>query len=160
MNVFVFDNYLEYVSPADGVTVLRHMLLELPSFKDHTILYDFTYSDLAPEQKAILHESGDPVAVRLLNNLPARSKEELRKLMIVTPAQLRLALLQSGILPSQITDVISQLPDAAQRETVGILWEYATQFERNHPFVAQIGIMFGKTEEEIDQIFTVAKTLN
>lgn len=160
MNVFVFNNYLEYVSPNDHVTVLRHQLIDLPQFKNETILYDFSYDDLAPEQKAILPMSEDPIAKRLLTNLPARTIEELRALMVVTPAQIRLALLQAGIPPASITAAITQIPDDTARETASILWEYATQFERNHPFVAQIGAALNKTDEEIDAIFTVAKTLN
>lgn len=159
MNVFVFKTYLEYASPADG-TVMRQTIKDIGEFAEHNILYQFTYDDLSPQQQEIVGMSEDPIAVRVANRLPARTIEQIRDYMVITPAQLRLALLQSGITPSQITDVISQLPDATQRETAAILWEYATQFERNHPFVAQIGIMFGKTEEEIDQIFTVAKTLN
>jgi acyl-CoA synthetase (AMP-forming)/AMP-acid ligase II len=159
MNVFVFKTYLEYVSPADG-TVMRHVLKDIGEFAEHNLLYQFTYDDLSPQQREIVGMSEDPVAVRVANRLPARTTEELRAMMVVTPAQIRLALLQVGITPSQITATIAQIPDEVQRETASILWEYATQFERNHPFVTQIGLVLGKTDEEIDQIFAVAKTLN
>lgn len=160
MNVFAFQTYLEFVSPNDNVTVMRYSYKDIGELINETILYQFTYDDLAPEQKAILGESDDPIAQRLLTNLPARTMEELREYMVVTPAQIRLALLQAGIPPASITAAITQIPDDTARETASILWEYATQFERNHPFVAQIGAALNKTDEEIDAIFTVAKTLN
>lgn len=160
--IFIFSTYLEFVSPGDGKTVIRLPQSELNNCKEagDTVVYSFTYDDLSPEQKAILPESGDPIAQRLLTNLPARTTEELRALMVVTPAQIRLALLQAGISPASVTAAIELIADDTTRETASILWEYATQFERNHPFVSQIGAVLGKTDEEIDAIFAVAKTLN
>lgn len=159
MNVFVFETYLEYASPADG-TVMRHILKDIGEFAEHNLLYQFTYDDLSPQQKEIIGMTGDPIAVRVASGLPARTAEQLRALMVVTPAQLRLALVQSGISLETINNAIAMIPDQIQRDTATILWEYATQFERNHPFVAQIGAALNKTDEEIDAIFTIAKTLN
>lgn len=159
MNVFVFENYLEYVSPNDGVSVMRHQLSELTNFKEHTILYDFNYSDLAPEQKAILNQSDDPIAIKLLNNFPARSKEELRKLMVVTPAQLRLALLETGVDLEAIDTAIAGISDIKQKKQSEILWNYANEVQRNHPMISSFGNMLGLTEEQIDFIFSIAKTI-
>lgn len=159
MNVFVFKTYLEYVSPNDKVTVMRHILKELSDFAEHNILYQFTYDDLAPEQKAILHYSEDPIAQRLLTNLPARTTEELRKLMVVTPAQIRLALISSGISLTTINNAFNAIEDPVEREKAQVLWEYATIVERTNQFGNAIGAMLGKTEEEIDAIFQLASTL-
>lgn len=159
MNVFVFENYLEYVSPNDDVSVMRHQLSELNNFKEHTILYDFTYSDLAPEQKAILNESGDPIAKRLLTNLPAREKETLRKLAVVTPAQLRLALLEIGVDLESIDTAIANIADIKQRKQAEILWNYANEVQRNHPLISSFGKTLGLSEEQIDDIFSLAKTI-
>lgn len=38
-------------------------------------------------------------------------------------------------------------------------WEYATEFERNHPLVVGLGASLGKTSEELDAIFTLAATI-
>lgn len=159
MNVFVFENYLEYVSPNDGVSVMRHQLSELSNFKEHTILYDFNYSDLEPEQKKILNDSGDPIAKRLLTNLPAREKTTLRKLAVVTPAQLRLALLEVGVDLSSIDTAIAGIADAKQRKQAEILWNHANEIQRNHPLISSFGSMLGLTEEQIDSIFSLAKTI-
>lgn len=160
MNVFVFKTYLEYVSPNDKVTVMRHILKELSDFAEHNILYQFTYDDLAPEQKAILHYSEDPIAQRLLTNLPARTTEELRALMVVTPAQIRLALIAAGIDLTAIDSAFDSIENVAERQKAKVLWEYATIVERNNPFVTAIGGLLGKTPEDIDAIFSLAKTLN
>ena len=159
MNVFVFKTYLEYVSPNDKVTVMRHILKELSDFAEHNILYQFTYDDLAPEQKAILHYSEDPIAQRLLTNLPARTTEELRALMVVTPAQLRLALVEVGIDIDAIDTAIAGIADVKERKKAEILWHYANEVQRNHPLISTFGLMLGKTEEEIDAIFQLASTL-
>jgi len=159
--IFVFETYAEFLSPNDGVTVMRIPVNDLDQFTNSgdTVLYDFSYSDLAPEQKAILTQSEDPIAVKLLNNFPARSKEELRALTTVTPAQIRLALIESGISLAIIDNALNSIEDSVEREKATVLWEYATIVERNNPFVTSIGAMLGKTEEEIDAIFALALTL-
>lgn len=159
MNVFAFQTYLEFVSPNDNVTVMRYSYKDIGELVNDTILYQFTYDDLAQPQKDILHLSEDKIAKRLLTNLPARTTEELRALMVVTPAQIRLALISNGISLSVINNAFNAIEDPVEREKAQALWEYATIVERNNPFVVAIGAMIGKTEEEIDAIFSLAKTL-
>lgn len=160
--IFAFQTYFEFVSPSDNVTVVRIPLSDINIFKesDDTVLYEFTYDDLAPEQKSILSSSGDPIAVKLLNNFPARSKAEIRAMTAVTPAQIRLALIANGISLALIDNALNSIEDSVERERATVLWEYATIVERNNPFVNAIGTMLGKTPEEIDAIFSLAKTLN
>jgi hypothetical protein len=159
--IFAFTNYFEFVSPSDNSTVIRLPIAELDMFKEDgdVILYEFTYSDLSPEQKAILHQSEDPIAVKLLNNFPSRSKAEMRALTTVTPAQIRLALIENGISLATITNALNAIEDSVEREKATVLWEYANVVERNNPFVNAIGTMLGKTPEEIDAIFSLAQTL-
>lgn len=86
--------------------------------------------------------------------------EELRALMVVTPAQIRLALIASGIDLSIIDTAFNAIENVAERQKAQVLWEYATIVERNNPFVIAIGGLLGKTPEEIDAIFQLASTLN
>jgi hypothetical protein len=157
-DIYVFQNYIEFVSEFDG-SVIRIPISEIEQYRNDNLMYDFRIDDLPPASRQILGQSEDPIAVKLLNNFPSRSKEELREYMVVSPAQIRLALLQVGITPSTISTAINSIQDDTTRETASILWEYANGFQRNHPFVTQIGLMLGKTDEEIDAIFTTAKTL-
>jgi hypothetical protein len=83
----------------------------------------------------------------------------MRALTTVTPAQIRLALIENGISLATITNALNAIEDSVEREKATVLWEYATIVERNNPFVNAIGTMLGKTPEEIDAIFSLAKTL-
>lgn len=40
-----------------------------------------------------------------------------------------------------------------QNSLVPLLWVRASQFERNHPFVAAVAQAMGKTREEVDELF-------
>jgi hypothetical protein len=71
----------------------------------------------------------------------------------VSPRQFRLSLLQNGINPNIITDML-QNNDAALIE-----WEYSINISRTHPLVSQLGITLGKTDQQIDDIFKQAKEL-
>lgn len=159
MNVFAFQTYLEFVSPNDNVTVMRYSYKDIGELVNDTILYQFTYDDLAQPQKDILHLSEDKIAKRLLTNLPARTTEELRALMVVTPAQLRLALVEVGIDIDAIDTAIAGIVDVKEKKKAEILWHYANEIQRNHPLISTFGAMLGKTEEEIDAIFQLASTL-
>lgn len=71
----------------------------------------------------------------------------------ITPRQIRLALLQVGITPTQITDMLRDNPAAF------IEWEYASYVDENHPLVLSLGAALNKTEEDIRNILNLAKTL-
>lgn len=159
MNVFAFQTYLEFVSPNDNVTVMRYSYKDIGELVNDTILYQFTYDDLAQPQKDILHLSEDKIAKRLLTNLPAREKETLRKLAVVTPAQLRLALLEIGVDLESIDTAIANIADIKQRKQAEILWNYANEVQRNHPLISSFGKTLGLSEEQIDDIFSLAKTI-
>lgn len=90
-----------------------------------------------------------------LAQVEARREEieyEQSRVKLVMARQLRLALLQIGIL-----DIVDGAMQSAERAT-RIEWEYATQFERDHPMVEQMGQALGKTAREIDDLFALAAT--
>ena len=70
-----------------------------------------------------------------------------RAAMICTPAQMRLALHRMDLL-QQVQAIADGDPEAS------IVWEYATQIERNSPFIEALGTDF--TPEQIDDIFRAA----
>ena len=51
------------------------------------------------------------------------------------------------------------LPDAADRAVAEIEWEYASQFERDHPLIEQVGIALGLSPEQIDTMWQEALAL-
>lgn len=70
--------------------------------------------------------------------------------------QLRLGLVAAGIMPSQVDTAIAEIQDANDRAIAEIEWEYATQFERDHPLIDQVGAALGLTPEQIDDMWQAA----
>lgn len=71
----------------------------------------------------------------------------------LTPRQFRLAMLQDGTSPDQITTML-------QDNEAGLIeWEYASSIKRDHPLVASLAATLGKTEQEIDNIFIAGEEI-
>lgn len=77
--------------------------------------------------------------------------------MKVSMRQARLALNQSGLL-SSVETAIASLPEP-QKTTVSIEWEYAHVVDRMSPWMGDMAIALGMTEEEMDDLFRLAATL-
>lgn len=159
MNVFYFATYLEFVSPSDGKTVCRYPLKDIEDFKQHNILYQFTYDDLAPEQKDILNKSDDPIAQRLLLGLSARTVAEIRELSRITLYQFKMALHNEGVTMSSIDTIISNIVNVNNREKAEIYWSCASIVKRGHTFVNFIQTQLGWTDKQMDALFVAANLL-
>lgn len=70
----------------------------------------------------------------------------------VSAAQFRLALLEIGLL-DDVEAFVAQAP----RE-IKLNWEYRQEFDRDHPLVIGGALALGKTPEEMDAVFALAKT--
>lgn len=88
--------------------------------------------------------------LKLINNFPYVSNNCPTA---ISPRQLRLALLSSGISPDSILNQINLIPDPALKASALIEWEYSTEFKRNHPLVQSIATALALTEEQVDNIF-------
>lgn len=71
----------------------------------------------------------------------------------VTPRQMRLALLQLGLM-AQVDAYVATLPAAAIIE-----WEYATAVERTSPLIAAAAAGLEMTDAEVDGLFSLAASL-
>lgn len=71
----------------------------------------------------------------------------------ITPRQVRLLLLQKGML-ADVTAIIAQ-----QDEATRITWEYALEYLRSDPLLNQLASNLGLSEEQIDQFFIEAALL-
>lgn len=71
----------------------------------------------------------------------------------VTPRQVRLLLLQQGLL-DQVETLISQQDKATQ-----ITWEFAIEFRRNDPLLNNLAQQLNLTEDQVDQFFIAASQL-
>jgi hypothetical protein len=76
----------------------------------------------------------------------------------VTMRQGRLALLAVGKL-SMVQAAIDAIEDDTQRAAAQIEWEYAQTIDRDSDFVQQMAAGLDLTEEQLDQLFTLASTL-
>lgn len=77
----------------------------------------------------------------------------------LTARQLRLGLVTNGLSLDQVTATIDGIPDEQDRAVAKIEWEYASQFERDHPLIAQVGAALGLTEFQIDTMWKQAMML-
>lgn len=83
--------------------------------------------------------------------------EQKRSYMVVSMRQARLALLQAELLP-QIETAIAGLQEP-DKSAVLIEWEYAQEVKRSHAWVIALTTQLGLTDQQLDDLFTLAETL-
>jgi hypothetical protein len=81
----------------------------------------------------------------------------------IGPAQLRVALLTTyGITPEQleatVVGIIGSLPAEVQ-PTYTLLWRYSTEVRRDNPLVDVIGMQFGLSSEQVDELYRVGNAI-
>jgi hypothetical protein len=79
--------------------------------------------------------------------------------VIVSMTALRLTLIEME-LENDVLTIINAMPDAKQKAAALAWWQTAQTVRRNHLLVAQLAAALGKTDAEIDAIFTAAITLS
>jgi hypothetical protein len=72
---------------------------------------------------------------------------------VVTMRQARLALLQTGMLAHVNAAV------AAADEATKITWEFSSEVQRNNALVATLAAALSLTDQQLDDLFTLAATL-
>jgi hypothetical protein len=72
--------------------------------------------------------------------------------------QLRLALIDFGIMPSAVDSAINAMETGAIKETFHTLWNYAVIFERNDDKLISMATVLGLTSEQTDALFRLANT--
>lgn len=89
-----------------------------------------------------------------LQSIRPMTTEEINRADIapVSAAKFRLSLLEIGLL-DDVEAFVAQAP----RE-IKLNWEYRQEFARDHPLVIGGALALGKTPEEMDAVFALAKT--
>jgi hypothetical protein len=77
----------------------------------------------------------------------------------ISARQIRLWLVQHGVPMTDVTAAIDTIPDAIQRESVRVEWEYAPYIERGHPWLVPLAAALGLNEAAVDQAFREAAVL-
>lgn len=76
----------------------------------------------------------------------------------VSARQIRTALVISGISLDGIAAIINSLPEP-DRSVAMVAWEYSNDFYRDNEMIASLGPLLGFTEEDLDNLWNLAKTL-
>jgi hypothetical protein len=119
------------------VVVAQEPFEEHPSVVLHPDLFEISDSEI-PEK----HQFGSP-------NFIIES---------VTKLQLKLALIDFGIMPSSVILAINQIENTTVRETFLTLWSDAIFFERNNESLISMASTLGLTSEQVDALFRLAST--
>jgi hypothetical protein len=77
----------------------------------------------------------------------------------VTPRQARLAMHATPHGQGTLLQAVQSAIAASNNPALQIAWEYAVEWTRDAPEIAQIGAALGLTAYEIDALFARAKTL-
>jgi hypothetical protein len=76
----------------------------------------------------------------------------------VSPRQIRLAMLQSGMILTAIDDLINSMPEP-DKTIVRVNWDYAIEISRADPLIENMGALLGLTSDQIDALFILAENL-
>lgn len=76
-----------------------------------------------------------------------------------TPRQLRIALIRSGISLASVENELNNIQDPIEKEIAIAEWEYALDIQRDHPLLIMMAQKLNITEQQINDIFTLAVTL-
>jgi hypothetical protein len=77
----------------------------------------------------------------------------------VSARQIRLWLVAHGVSLAAVEAAIDAIPDALQRDSVRVEWEYAPYVERSHPMLVPLAAALGLSERQVDQAFAEASQL-
>lgn len=77
---------------------------------------------------------------------------------IVTPRQIRLALLATGTAMADVTALFEQLTEPTKSQAK-IWWEYSIEFQRDNAFLNAIAPSLGFSQQMLDDLFALAETL-
>jgi hypothetical protein len=162
--MFYKDNNLLLNAPT-SVTLSNGTLVTGP-ITDINILADAGYLTVRTDQPTQPENTVEDLSQRVVNvdgNYVDITRVWVSPPVIVpetiSARQVRLWLLQNGILLNQVEDAINTITDPLLRESTRVEWEYAPYIERNHPLIESLAQYLGLTPEQIDQGFVIASQL-
>jgi len=109
----------------------------------------FLWFDIEPTQEAV-----DQAVDKQLQQQALQNPTVETVILKCSAWQMRKALNATGL-----RDAIEYAVANSGDQSVKDGWEYATEFSRYDPFVVQFGVAMGKTESEMDALFTLAMSL-
>lgn len=113
--------------------------------------------EFATEEEALAYKQAN----NLVEQIESFNEEIIQSIFVpesVTPRQMRVALIVSGISLETIEAVIESLPEP-DKSITRVTWEYSTAFERDNPILNAMAPALGLNQEQLDQLFILANTL-
>ena len=162
--MFYKDNTIIYSIP-NSITLANGTLVTDPVI-DINILADAGYLTIRTDQPTQPENTMEDESQRIVS--VDGNYVDITRVWVVIPTsvpetisarQVRLWLIQNGILLSQVEDAINTINDPLLRESTRVEWEYAPYIERNHPLIESLAQYLGLTTEQIDQGFVIASQL-
>lgn len=111
-------------------------------------------SEFNTEPGVLIDFLGDPRERDLTNVEPTAPPEPAPAPIVVSPAQIRIALTRIG-LRADVEAYVAASPD----QDVKDMWQFATQFERDNLMIIGAAEALGKSSAEIDALFELAKSI-
>jgi 2,4-dienoyl-CoA reductase-like NADH-dependent reductase (Old Yellow Enzyme family) len=142
---FAFDGALVNTSIVEWIDEKRQGDARNATPEDISAISDEIAQGYLTQIEALKAAHAEQIAT--IQGVPVKNSGE------VTPRQIRLAMLQTGLDLVAITAMLSQDPAAF------IEWEYAEVIRRDHPLVIQMGEALNIPAEQIDDLFALAATL-
>lgn len=75
---------------------------------------------------------------------------------VLTPVQLMLGLVASGVTKDNVNAAIDNIEDATQRETARAYWERSTSYSRSHPLIDTFAGLLSLSSDQVDQMWQQA----
>ena len=123
---------------------------------DYPKFYGTCDDDADIFQRGVVHvfqDRDDATAKEQYDNL-WNMELKARLPSVATPRQLRLALLDAGLLDS-VQTAIETLEEPIKSKAL-IEWEYASQIEKSSPLIQKLYPQLGLTEDQLDDLFEAA----
>lgn len=116
-------------------------------------------SDFSTDQECVEHKDHlENIGYDFTSDYSWEIESALDHFEIISPRQIRLALLSVGITQDNVKNMIALLPSPTKEQAL-IAWEYSTYFDRNAPLVESLGLSLGLTSVQLDNLWTQAKDL-
>ncbi|MBD9651987.1 hypothetical protein IB267_26870 [Ensifer sp. ENS09] len=88
-----------------------------------------------------------------------QERAEMERTKPLTARQLRLGLVNNGFALADVDVAIEALPDGAEKEKARIEWQYAGEFNRDHPLLTTIAAQLGISAEQFETMWVEALKL-
>lgn len=123
-----------------------------------SIIYNGIKCNTIEELEILITDLSELQKQMLRNDFNGIPNTPTMPIFSVTPRQMRIALVLSGISIESIETAIDSLPEP-DRSITRITWEYSVEFQRNNPVLIAMAPVLGLTSLQVDQLFQLAGTL-